>query len=759
MTFNTGNNVPSTDPRDLYDNAENLDKLVNGVDPFYADRKGILRESWSGMENSFNNAQEGRENTFTLSQEDKESRFQAFLVSAGYVSKGDYAASVVLAERNEYVAVDAATTGTSPGLYRPNAAATLPLTLTGTWATDSANLVLLGDDVLRQELASSAPEKGSSMLGHGVVDVASIADLLELPTEARRTDLRYMVKGYYAGSDAGGGEFYWDATNTAAANGGTILGAYTEGRFVRIYDGVLHASGFGAQPNSAMDHAEVFANIYAAVVAGDEVRFEPGEYKTTAPLKTKERVKYLGGARTNACTLKQMVDTPLLQSPNAGVGRSFDIYVSGFNLIALQSSLSPTADFRGVSYTTLVDIAVSVEGAGPPGSGAGPAGTSAAVGFDLSRGGASFNGYVKLDSCYAAYHRCGLLANVNDLTIINGAYNANRELGMDLTGAVIALIGAEVSSNGSAKEDRLNHGGVRFSGSGLFCSGVWNEYNIDRFAGIYSPNNWIIDPASKAVNLNPGRPDFSDVGVASEGVDGDFGVNYRSDIGEAFTETRAVIKNGDFSYLASTGVPKGWTLTGDATVAAATGTSRGLGYGAGVKMTHVSGVTRLDQTLVPAAAMDSGKYVGQRLLVTAVFMIEPGSTLGTSDRIGIWHKNSSGLSSGSFISLSAFGTQGQYVKFTFELLITSDLKSELAFALQLEGGAVTLVGVSASLGQKAWLGMQQTITDKGGAIYGELDFGGTLIVPTFGTNSEAVSGGLSAGQVYKTGTGEIRIVV
>jgi len=153
MAYNTNNPVGSTDPRDLYDNAENLDKLVNGADPFYADRLGKLRESWAGMENSFTNAQEGRETAFTLSQADKESRFQAFLVSSGYVSKGDYAANVVLAERNEYVAVGAATTGTTAGLYRPGPGATLPLTLTGTWATDAASLVLLGDDVLRQELA------------------------------------------------------------------------------------------------------------------------------------------------------------------------------------------------------------------------------------------------------------------------------------------------------------------------------------------------------------------------------------------------------------------------------------------------------------------------------------------------------------------------------------------------------------------------------------------------------------------------------
>lgn len=175
MTFNTGNNVPSTDPRDLYDNAENLDKLVNGVDPFYADRKGVLRQSWAGMENDFDTAQEGRATAFDLAQVDKESRFQAFLVSSGYVSKGDYASGVVLAERNEYVAVDATTTGTTAALYRPGPGATLPLTLTGVWATDSANLVLLGDDVLRQELAQDG---GSAMIGYAEGTVAQALDQL-----------------------------------------------------------------------------------------------------------------------------------------------------------------------------------------------------------------------------------------------------------------------------------------------------------------------------------------------------------------------------------------------------------------------------------------------------------------------------------------------------------------------------------------------------------------------------------------------------
>ncbi|MFG3451151.1 hypothetical protein [Stutzerimonas stutzeri] len=195
MTFNTGKTVPSTDPRDLYDNAENLDNLVNGADPFYADRLGKLRYSWSGMEVDFVNAQDGRETAFTVSQADKESRFQAFLVSSGYVSKGDYAANVVLEERNEYVAVDAATTGTSAGLYRPNASATLPLTLTGTWATDSANLVLLGDDVLRQELANGTASVSPTAVIGGAL---TRGEILDAGTAAPGTSVtRGYVHAYY----------------------------------------------------------------------------------------------------------------------------------------------------------------------------------------------------------------------------------------------------------------------------------------------------------------------------------------------------------------------------------------------------------------------------------------------------------------------------------------------------------------------------------------------------------------------------------
>jgi Chaperone of endosialidase len=146
MAFNTRHPVGSTDPRDLYDNAHNLDNLVNGQQPFYPDRLGKLRHSWEGMEYDFNAAQQGRETAFGITQADKERRFEAFLASSGYVDIGPYASGVVFTERNQYVAVNGQ-------FYRPAAGTDIPYTTTGDWATERNKFVLLGDDILRQELS------------------------------------------------------------------------------------------------------------------------------------------------------------------------------------------------------------------------------------------------------------------------------------------------------------------------------------------------------------------------------------------------------------------------------------------------------------------------------------------------------------------------------------------------------------------------------------------------------------------------------
>ena len=325
MTFNTGNNVPSTDPRDLYDNAENLDKLVNGADPFYADRKGKLRESWAGMENSFTNAQEGRETAFTLSQADKESRFQAFLVSSGYVSKGDYAANVVLAERNEYVAVNAATTGTTAGLYRPGPGATLPLTLTGTWATDAASLVLLGDDVLRQELA----QRGGQDLVGGSYRTVETVDRLRGVSGRYDGDQIFLLGHTQAG--IGAGPFRWLAGSSAYDDGGTVIGDEgSPGRWVRQFSGPVFAEFFGALPGVQNDSTIAFRAAAAFAGRGGEWRWE-GVHRITDTIRIPRQQTFGSGGQSYNAVFGNLTNWAGINNPSQNLSSAifFDSDVDG----------------------------------------------------------------------------------------------------------------------------------------------------------------------------------------------------------------------------------------------------------------------------------------------------------------------------------------------------------------------------------------------------------------------------------------------
>lgn len=135
-TYNTGNPVPSTEVKDLYDNAENLDNLVNGSGEVYPDRLGVPRLSWAGLE----------------------ARFQDFLDSSGYAYIGDYdSGPLEITARNQIFAKDGE-------FWRASAALTLPYTTIENWAVDQANFDSVGDAVLRYDLAQST---GASLVGYG----------------------------------------------------------------------------------------------------------------------------------------------------------------------------------------------------------------------------------------------------------------------------------------------------------------------------------------------------------------------------------------------------------------------------------------------------------------------------------------------------------------------------------------------------------------------------------------------------------------
>lgn len=149
MAYNTNNPVGSTDPRDLYDNAGNLDKFVNGDAPFYPDRLGRQRKSWSGMDADFASAQEGRE-----------AAFDQFLEASAFIWIGDYGAGLTFTSRSQYTVRDGYA-------YRLAESTTIPYTSTGNWALEQTKFSLVNrDDILRQDLSSvEDPEKGAALVG------------------------------------------------------------------------------------------------------------------------------------------------------------------------------------------------------------------------------------------------------------------------------------------------------------------------------------------------------------------------------------------------------------------------------------------------------------------------------------------------------------------------------------------------------------------------------------------------------------------
>src|SRR5690625_4949439 len=168
-TYRTGNPIGSADPRDLYDNAENLDELAISQDKTeHPDRLGVPRKTWHGMEQEFDGDQARRESEFVDAQADKQQRFNAFIAASGYTGTGtngaveDYASGIEISEYNQIIR--------DPGngeFWRLSGDTPLPYTTDGSGLPEGGALVGLGDAVLRQDLVN--PDKGAAMVARGVV--------------------------------------------------------------------------------------------------------------------------------------------------------------------------------------------------------------------------------------------------------------------------------------------------------------------------------------------------------------------------------------------------------------------------------------------------------------------------------------------------------------------------------------------------------------------------------------------------------------
>lgn len=138
-TYQTLNPLGSTDPKDLYDNAEGMDQALNGLASYWVDRFGMSRKSWRGLE----------------------SDVVAFFANNGYETPVNYVAGLTMTRYGQTVVY-------LGELYAPLVAA-LPFTTT-TWATDSVKFKAIGDASLRAALAASDGSKKSGYKARNVYD-------------------------------------------------------------------------------------------------------------------------------------------------------------------------------------------------------------------------------------------------------------------------------------------------------------------------------------------------------------------------------------------------------------------------------------------------------------------------------------------------------------------------------------------------------------------------------------------------------------
>lgn len=267
----------SKDPRVLYNNASNLDDAVNAFVESWVDRFGRNRQSWYGFEQAFKRMLEG----------------------FGFSNAGAYAPGLVIVSHQQYVDVGGQA-------YVLKSSTTVPYTVTGDWATESANFKLAGDAILRGDLAAA---DGAKLIGN-VADLAALRALSVPRDGAILTVLEHTTgRGLL-----GGGNFIFRAGATGADDNALLIkpNAVTTGnpgRYVRMLDSrdvtpeMYGAIGAGLSSQEAIDTAA----ILAAVATGRSIRAD-GDY-VFSPLTTPISFPApytLEGNRTSACLLQAM---------------------------------------------------------------------------------------------------------------------------------------------------------------------------------------------------------------------------------------------------------------------------------------------------------------------------------------------------------------------------------------------------------------------------------------------------------------------
>lgn len=233
-TYHTGNPVGSTNPKDLYDNAQNLDDLMLGQLRQYLDRLGVPRLSWAGIEAAFQEDQVQRSLDFDEAQTNRENVFNQFLIGTQFEMPPipyQEGGPIEVSRPTQLISHEGQ-------LYSVKLPASFPFQLSGIWDVAVVSLTPREDASLRQQLSSAI---GSSLSGHTrlpvITSTTSVMDYLSLMPLHIREFSKHLPPGQGDNPDT------WDWTVA-------IDMANAQPRPVFYGPGTYNYNGAGSKPGS-----------------------------------------------------------------------------------------------------------------------------------------------------------------------------------------------------------------------------------------------------------------------------------------------------------------------------------------------------------------------------------------------------------------------------------------------------------------------------------------------------------------------------
>ena len=229
MAYNTGNPLGSTDPRDLRDNSENIDVMLNSTtETSHPDRIGTSRKTWHGME---------VEHDAQIVAHEAE--FQDRIAGMAFTRVGTFAAGYTLTDARQVLLYETdgheyGWTGTFPKVVPPAS------TPAGTGGVGVGAWVDRSDVTLRSDL-------------NIVVKVfESVSDMVADTTLIVGQKCRTL--GYYAVGDGGGNDYEIVAAATGTDDGGSYIDLSGSGFQAKgLFGSVVNVKQFGAVGDGVTD--------------------------------------------------------------------------------------------------------------------------------------------------------------------------------------------------------------------------------------------------------------------------------------------------------------------------------------------------------------------------------------------------------------------------------------------------------------------------------------------------------------------------